>query len=217
MKIYVIRHGETQQNIEGVIQGQFDSTLTCAGVEMARAVGVELARKGVHFDAVFTSPLSRAKNTALAVLNGMGDNKTPIVEDARIAECCMGSAEGKHFRKGECEIDASVIKLFWEDPFAFPGFEGGELARDVIARTQEFLFELAAQKNKYETVLVSTHGFALRGMLNCVYENKRDYWHGHVPYNCSVSIVESSDEGNLRLVADDVIFYDESLLADYFS
>ena len=61
--------------------------------------------------------------------------------------------------------------------------------------------------------MISTHGFALRAMLNPLYEDGSDFWHGKVPYNCAVNILEVVD-GESRFLQEDAIFYDESLCFD---
>ncbi|MBR3363533.1 MAG: histidine phosphatase family protein, partial [Solobacterium sp.] len=78
-----------------------------------------------------------------------------------------------------------------------------------------FLAETAALDQNM-TVLVSTHGTALRAMLNRLYEDPSDFWHGHVPYNCAVSLVETED-GTMVLKEDDRIFYDQSLIVDRYA
>ena len=211
MLIYVIRHGETEANAEGVFQGQSDCPLTAAGLELARETGRAL--RGTAFDAAYSSPLSRAFCTAQAVLEESG-NDLDVVTDERLLEICMGEYEGKRFRPGEREVDAAFCKMFFEDPFSIGRFPRGENALDVCERTQAFLHELAAKD--FNRVLVSTHGFALRAMLNRLYDNPRDFWQGHVPYNCSVSIVEA-DAGECRLVESDKVFYDEKLCVDRYA
>ena len=74
--------------------------------------------------------------------------------------------------------------------------------------------ELAARDDG-KTYLVSLHGFALRAMLNPLYEDPSDFWHGHPPFNCVVNIVEA-EHGNMRLIADDRLYYDESLAVNKY-
>jgi broad specificity phosphatase PhoE len=212
MRIYVVRHGETDSNRQGVFQGRVDSRLLDSGFELARQTGRALV--DIHFDIAFSSPLSRALDTARTVLEASGSAASPLVVDDRLVEVSMGEYEGKRFRPGEREVDAEACRLFFEDPFAFAGFPGGEDAREVCARTQGFLAELAGRP--YGAVLVSTHGFALRAMLNGLYKNPADFWQGHVPYNCSVSIVDA-DEAGFRLVASDKIYYDPALCVDRYA
>ena len=65
------------------------------------------------------------------------------------------------------------------------------------------------------TILISTHGCASRAFLNNVYEDKEDFWHGGVPANCAVSIVDVRD-GKAVLTESDKIYYAESDRVDYF-
>ena len=212
MKVYVIRHGETSANVSGVFQGRLDTELLESGRALASAVGQALA--GVRFDAAFASPLSRSQVTARALLDASGNGDVPVSIDERLYEISVGECEGKHFRPGECEVDEVYLHGYFDDPLHFDGFPGGESTREVCERTQAFLKELSSRD--YDTVLVSTHGFALRAMLNMVYDDPSDFWHGGVPLNCSVSIVETHD-GRFTLVGDDVVYYDQSLTSDYYS
>lgn len=212
MLIYVIRHGETEFNAKGVFQGQTDSELLESGYVLAGVTGEALS--DVRFDAAFTSPLTRARETAREVLAASGNGDVPLTVDDRLLEIDMGDCEGKRFRPGEREVDAELCRLFFEDAFAFPGFPNGEDARAVCARTQAFLDELV--RGQFGTVLVSTHGFALRAMLNRLYDDPSSFWQEHVPYNCSVSIIEADDEGP-RLLESDLVLYDEALCVDRYA
>ena len=212
MRIYVIRHGETEANAAGVFQGQTNGQLTGSGFALAREVGEAMTE--VRFDIAFSSPLDRAMHTARTVLEASGNLDTDIRVDNRLLEVDMGNYEGKRFRPGESEVDAELCNLFFEDPFTFPGFPGGEDVYDVCNRTQEFLSWLC--DCPFDSVLVSTHGFALRAMLNGLYENPQDFWQGRVPYNCSLSILEATTEG-IQLIESDVVLYDKTLCVDHYS
>ena len=211
MKIYIIRHGETNSNREGRLQGWMDDVLNDFGIELAELTGKAL--KGVHFDAAFSSPLSRARSTAEIILRESG-NSCPIIFDDRIKEISMGDWEGKKFRPGECEVDEKQSIAFINNPLNVGKFPNGESVRDVMKRSQDFLNELSGKD--YDNVLVSTHGCALRCMLNFLYEDQNNFWHGHVPYNCCVNIVEVQD-GKLSLAGDDLILYDKSLCIDRYA
>ncbi len=207
MRIYIIRHGETDLNVKGVLQGWVDEPLNENGASLARITGEGL--RSVRFDGCFSSPLKRAAETARIVLEASG-NPLPIRFDDRLREICFGVAEGRH-RSTLGERG----RLFFEDPFRYDPFPDGETIRQVCARTQGFLKELLLRDDG-GTYLVSTHGCALRAMLNFLYEDPADFWHVHVPYNCAVSIVEGRD-GQGRLAEDDVIYYDRSLIVDRYA
>ncbi|MCR5487025.1 MAG: histidine phosphatase family protein [Lachnospiraceae bacterium] len=120
----------------------------------------------------------------------------------------FGSFEGMSIRGKQ------VIRLL-EKPVFDHRYHDGESITDVMRRTQEFLKELIARDDG-KNYLVSTHGCALRAMLNFLYEDPADYWHGHVPYNCCVNIIEVKD-GEAALTADDMIYYDREMAVDLYS
>ena len=218
MRIYVIRHGETAANQEGRLQGLWDMPLNENGIRLASVTGEAL--RDVRFDACFSSPLTRARRTAELVLSHSGNTGVEVRTDARLREIDMGEWEGKRFREEFHEVDPGMLKQFFDDPFALGATPGGEKVREVCRRTREFLEELADGALKREdeilpqTVLVATHGFALRAMMNFLYEDPSDFWHGHVPLNCAVDIIEA-ENGQMRLIGEK-IYYSRDDGIDYY-
>ena len=213
MKIYILRHGETDSNVLGLLQGGSDMPLNENGIRLAELCGEGM--RHIRFDRCITSPLQRAAHTARIVLDHSGNTNVTLGYDDRLKEISMGDWEGKHFRTDEDGVDVSAMKVFFDNALHFEGFPNGETVASLMSRTWEFLEELAAG-NDESTVLISTHGTALRAMLNPLYEDPSDFWHGHVPYNCSVSLVETED-GKMVLKEDDHIYYDRNLIVDRYS
>lgn len=211
MKIYVIRHGETTANKEGVLQGSSNWPLNEYGVKLAELTGEKM--KDIKFDVCFSSTLDRAKQTAKIVLEKSGNDNTPTIYDERIKEINLGIYEGKKIIPDQLEVPLFTILTFKYNPFLSRRFKGGETTREVCKRTQEFLKEVI--NSNYENVLISTHGFALRAMLNMLEKNKFNFWQGGVPYNCSVCIIEVKD-GKATLLEKDKIYYDKKYLVDHF-
>ena len=206
MKIYVVRHGETALNAKGVMQGRLNEPLNENGRALAALTGKAI--KGVRFDRCISSPLVRAKETAELLLRESG-NEIPLEIDGRITEIDFGDMEGKRIAEmGE------EGRRFFTDPFHFAGFPNGESIRDVCERTQAFLRELIARDDG-KTYLVSTHGCALRGMINALSADPADYWLGHAPYNCSFTVVEAQG-GRAKITALDKVFYDPALIVDHY-
>ena len=85
--IYIVRHGQTDWNLEGRYQGRLDVELNEKGIKQAEKIHEEL--KDIKFDIVFSSPLKRAYKTAQIITN------EPIIKDERIIERCNGELEGK--------------------------------------------------------------------------------------------------------------------------
>ena len=210
MKIYVIRHGETELNVRQVKQGWLDSPLNRAGRDLAELTG--RAMKGIRFDGCIASPLSRARETVEIVLRESGNGDVPIRTDDRLKEINFGEEEGTPGTSSL--LPPETAKLFLLDALRFPGFPGGESIRDVCCRTGEFLKELV-QQNRYENVLIGTHGCALRAMLNPLYEHPEHFWQGRVSPNCAVTILEA-ENGSVRILESDKLYYDPALAVDHY-
>ena len=206
MKIYIVRHGETNANVKKIAQGRKDEPLNENGRKLAVLTGQAI--KGIHFDFCISSPLVRASETAKIILAESG-NDIPFTVDDRLLEMDFGDDEGRSL----VEM-AATASLFYTDPFQFPGFPNGETMQDVCDRTQGFLKELIA-KDDGKTYLISTHGCAMRAMTNYLFSDPANFWQGHAPYNCSFTIVEA-DGGTARLTDVDKVYYDQSLVIDHY-
>ena len=130
MKIYIIRHGETDWNVKGLLQGQTDTELNEYGIELARVTGRNM--KGIKFDKCISSPLKRAYETARIVLCESG-NDIPIETDKRIMEIFLGEREGL---PGTTKVGGRSL---FNRPDVDKKNPGGESMRDVMVRSQEFL------------------------------------------------------------------------------
>ncbi|KAG6837275.1 hypothetical protein H0H93_012280 [Arthromyces matolae] len=90
-RVYLVRHGETQENRDGIIQGQMDTALNEVGLEQARIVGERL--RSIPFDIAFTSDLSRAAKTAEAIL--VHHSGVKLQKKIELRERFMGEMQGK--------------------------------------------------------------------------------------------------------------------------
>ena len=204
MRIYIVRHGETDANREGYLQGWSNDPLNKNGKMLAEITGQKL--KGIRFDYCISSPLIRARETAEIILHESENNK-PIVYDDRIKEINFGIFE-------RITIKDELVIRFLKQPIIDYKYPDGESILEVMGRTQSFLKELI-NRDDDKTYLVSTHGCALRAMLNFLYKEPTDFWRGHVPFNCCVNIIETKD-GKATLVADDLVLYNSEYLKDYY-
>lgn len=152
--IFLIRHGQTEFNREGRLQGRSDSPLTEVGRRQAAAFGAVLSRE-VGQAAVWTSPLARAAETARIVAGTLPGAE--IRTDARLAEASFGQWEGMT----RPEIDAGWPGLRKQHPprqwkLHAPG---GERLEPLMARLGAVLADAAAEPG--DVILVS-HGIAGR-------------------------------------------------------
>lgn len=203
MKIYVLRHGETDWNRQRLLQGRSNIRLNENGRKLAKETAEGM--KDIPFDIVFTSPLDRAKETAEIVLNG---RDIPVIEDERIMEISFGVYEGKPWRKTEdFEGDANIYNFF-NHPGQYRTVEGGESLEELAERTAEFMKDICNRPELQDkTVLVSTHGAATRGILNSLRKwEMEDFWGGRVAPNCGVAIIES-ENGHPVLLEQNKTYY----------
>ena len=165
MELYAARHGETEFNKQRLWQGGgIDSPLTALGEEQARMMGDKL--KGEAFDAVYSSPLKRAMDTARIAFdnpllfngNGMG------VTDARLREIEIGELEGTGYINAESRFEENARAMF-NDTASYVPPRGGESIPDVMERVDLFLRDLIDKPHK--RVFVQTHGYILRVVYAC--------------------------------------------------
>ena len=201
MLIYIVRHGLTEWNKLKKLQGAADVSLAKEGILLAEKTGEAL--KDVKFYICFTSPLSRARQTAECVL---GDRNVPIIPDKRIQEINFGDLEGSCVRDAEGNYIDPQVEMFFRDPVNFKRPENGEDIFDVIARTKDFWEEKTSDPSLADkTVLVASHGCAVRALLQNIYHDPENFWHGCVPPNCCVNLVEVKN-GKTVLLEEDKVY-----------
>ena len=195
MEVYIIRHGKTDWNKECRFQGAKDIPLNEEGREAARKLGERL--KGVHFDAVFSSPLSRAYETACIVsgvalrqaqgpqFNSQGPEKVDL-----LTEISFGEFEGVPF--DEWMNTDEPRKYFFDKPGLYVPPKGGETFQHGCERAEEFIhtvLEPYYKKNPDARVMIVAHG-AILAALMCVLENRGidNFWGQGLKGNCEETI-----------------------------
>lgn len=180
--IYIVRHGQTEQNLKKKLQGRSDFPLTELGREQASAVGDAFHDAGIVFDKVYTSPLDRAIETAKLVA---GD--APIDVEEALIEMDYGPYEGIDLFDLPPEVEE-----FFKDFTNHPAPEGMEQLPDVVARAGEFLERLKAEAVNRD-ILLSTHAIAMKGLLEYLTpESNGAYWSTFIG-NCAVYVTEYHD------------------------
>lgn len=160
MKLYIVRHGETDNNRNGIIQGIIDTPLNSTGINQAKELKEKL--KDVKFDLVISSPLQRAKVTA-EIIN---DNKAKIICDNKIIERSTGDFEGqKNDRYDHREV--------WNYRLNTDLGARVEKVQDLFKRANEFLNDI---KNKYpdKTLLIVSHSGFIRALHFTIVGFKED-------------------------------------------
>lgn len=154
--IYLIRHGQTNWNVEGKLQGKTDIPLNENGKKQAKNISDNIAK--LNITRIISSDLSRAKETA-EIINEKIQGK--MFTDKRLREVDYGELEGKFVK--------SFSEETWDIFNSSPEKLKGESRENVYRRIKSLFNEI---KDEEENILVVTHGGALRMMM--YYANNKD-------------------------------------------
>lgn len=206
MKVYLLRHGETDWNKAGRFQGQTDIPLNDAGRELARLTRDNMPL--VHFDRVYCSPLIRAKETALIFLEG----RFPLDQiryDRRIIEISFGKQEGANIQEAKDDPLHPMYNMLWHPESYIPDGMGESFA-DVVKRADDFLKnEVLPLEGQCDNVLVVAHGALNRSLVVAAgHKQIKDFW-GARYYNCCVTTLDVK-KGEITLEREAEVYYDTS-------
>jgi probable phosphoglycerate mutase len=156
-RLLVIRHGETDWNLDARIQGHTDIPLNERGRWQAERLGQALADEGIH--AIYSSDLQRARDTADAIARHAG---LPLQLDTTLRERHFGRFEGR--TQDEIGVHWPQELLRWRERDPSYGPEGGEVLQAFYERCVSAATRLADQ-HPGETIALVAHG----GVLDCFY------------------------------------------------
>lgn len=157
VEILLIRHGETEWNVQGRLQGQKDSPLTPTGVAQANAVARRL--KDDTFSHLYSSDLGRSMATAQAIAR---QTQHSVIPDSRLREKSLGILEGLTWDESK-HLYPDVVAGLEQSPHDYTAPEG-ENSRRMLARTLLFLNEIA-ERHEGGRVAAVTHGAVLSALL----------------------------------------------------
>ena len=189
--LLLVRHGETEWNAEGRIQGHTDIGLSEIGTEQARSLEARLA--GLNIDAAYSSDLKRTSETAKLAL---GERDVILNETPMLREYNKGAFEGMTLAEIKAQFPEEYPRYLEKDLDYAP--EGGETARDVSARMAGIIGRIKSD-HLNETVLVVSHGGVLRAamvsLLGMPLEGNWSFVFG----NCGLTTVDTfADNAVLR-------------------
>lgn len=203
MRMYIIRHGETEWNKTLRLQGRSDIPLNETGIMMAKKTAEGMA--DIKFTRAFSSPLIRAMETARIII---GDREITVMPDERIIEISFGINEGCEYDKTKPDKYPELIKFFSEPDIYVPA-EGGETIGHLRERTKEFMEYIVAEYGDTdEEILIAAHGATIRGILSYVKGTTiRDFWRGGVQSNCGVTIMDVNN-GKISIIKENITYYE---------
>lgn len=200
MKVYFVRHGLTMFNKMDKMQGWSDTPLTNEGISVLEKTGEYL--KHTHFDAIYSSDLKRAVDTANIIKDENLTSDTEVQQNKNFREMCFGSFEGdstpqvwdivlakySYLSKEKLDNNFSAIitkgTLKKADPMNL-----AEDVEDVGKRIEKGLQQLLAENSDDATVLVVTHGAFLETLVLKYFGDQYDLTNAF-PDNGSITITD---------------------------
>lgn len=182
MKVIIVRHGQTDENINKVIAGQgIDSLLSEGGVQQAKKLGLHLKKEKI--DVAYVSDQKRAVQTLEHILEHHLSVKA--VKDKDLRERSYGEFEGMLSKEAWETMEKSPLAFELVKP------KGGESTTEVHKRVGKF-FNSLLDKHKDETVLIVSHGRAIALLLLHILDKPiyKENQEAHRPGNTGVAILE---------------------------
>ena len=177
MTIWIARHAQTDLNRDKRMQGLTDCPLNEKGIMQARQSRKNIG--DVYFDAVYASPLERARVTG-SIIGNVGLSE--VIVDERLIETDFG-----RYEKCKYYLMGPAMTLYWMFPKVFPVPDTVETLDSMKARASSFLREL--ESRDYENVLVACHGGIMRALCGYL-DEAPDGLHWERAKNCEIRVYE---------------------------
>lgn len=191
-QLYLIRHGESEGNRRRAFLGHTDLDLTQKGHEQAENTAQYL--KDIHADAIYSSDLLRAYNTAMhtARLKGM-----EIITNKNLREIYAGSWENKTFDELCAEFEEEYG--LWKNNIGMARCSGGESVEELKARAVKEIFSIA-EENIGKTVFIFTHATPIRA-FKAVCDNRKPEEMKDIPWASNASVTRAEyEDGKMRII-----------------
>ncbi|NLZ71705.1 MAG: histidine phosphatase family protein [Clostridiaceae bacterium] len=181
MRLYIVRHGQTDWNEMKRFQGQVNIPLNDTGYE--QTLNLKEAIKDLQYDVVYSSPLIRCLDMAKTI----NENKKPIIIEPLIIEMAFGIHEGESFANPEeFEPNHPLHNYFFDRANYIPTY-GAESFQQLMQRGERFLENISKQ-HKGENILAFSHGAYIRSLITLIkYKDPSKYIAS--PKNCSVTVI----------------------------
>lgn len=160
-QLILVRHGESQWNLENRFTGWVDVPLSPRGTQEAKDAGVKL--KGFTFDRAFTSVLSRANETLRLILEAVDQAGIPIEKNKALNERMYGDLQGLNKEETAKKYGDAQVKIWRRSYDVKP--PGGESLKDTAERVLPYYeAKIKPYLLKGETILIAAHGNSLRAL-----------------------------------------------------
>ena len=179
IKLVLVRHGQSEWNLENRFTGWTDVELTEQGMKEAEEAGIALREQGFHFDLAYTSVLKRAEHTLDLILKEMGEENIEIKRNWRLNERHYGALQGLNKDETKEKYGAEQV-LLWRrstdvrppeldvtDP-RYPGNDPKykDLTEDELPKTENLIdTDIEKSLKEGKNVIIVAHGNSLRGLM----------------------------------------------------
>ena len=189
IKLVLVRHGQSEWNLENRFTGWTDVELTEQGMKEAEEAGIALREQGFHFDLAYTSVLKRAEHTLDLILKEMGEENIEIKRNWRLNERHYGALQGLNKDETKEKYGAEQV-LLWRrstdvrppeldvtDP-RYPGNDPKykDLTEDELPKTENLIdtikrvtqywnSDIEKSLKEGKNVIIVAHGNILRGLM----------------------------------------------------
>tara|TARA_Y100000310_G_scaffold260603_1_gene269608 strand:+ start:12180 stop:12773 length:594 start_codon:yes stop_codon:yes gene_type:complete len=188
MRLIITRHGETEENKAGIMQGHLPGKLSAVGIEQAKKVALRLKDEKIDF--IFSSDLARASDTAREIAKFHPNTPIEFVEDLK--ERNLGEFQGK--KKSDFGWDAKDHKATYIES------KDGETIEELYNRAESFLHKIIS-KHHNDSVLFVGHNGINKALISVItgkkHEDIRGIDHQH---NTSINIFEIDKDKNHKIL-----------------
>lgn len=191
MHLIAVRHGETEENNSGILQGHLPGELTDRGKKQVNKLAERLKKEDIDY--IFASDLARTRDTARAIAQF---HEAPLEFRQELRERHMGQLTGQHHTLIEKQREEKDLDRHEYQP------EGGESYRDVKQRLSKFLEELKANY-KHKNILLVAHGGVNRALISLVTDKDLAEAAHIAQDNTAVNIFDISQAGNETIAIND--------------
>jgi broad specificity phosphatase PhoE len=153
LNIYLARHGQDEDNVNGILNGRRDKPLTQKGIEQAQDLAKKIKEAKISFDKIYSSPLKRSYKTAEVIADTLNLEKPEILKD--LIERDFGIMTGKSNTQIEEICQPNIIKTGTVTYFLSP--EGAETFPQLVKRGKKIL-DTIKQHHKEGNILLVSHG-----------------------------------------------------------
>jgi 2,3-bisphosphoglycerate-dependent phosphoglycerate mutase len=162
--LVLLRHGQSEWNLQNLFTGWRDVDLTENGVNEARAAGRRLKAQGLRFDVAFTSALLRAQRSLDLALDEMGQKDIPVIKDQALNERDYGDLAGLNKDDARKKWGEEQVHVWRRSYDVAP--PGGESLKDTAARVLPYYIQdILPRVLRGDNVIVAAHGNSLRALV----------------------------------------------------